>query len=409
MSVKSGALPGLLSGEPEFEDALPIVRPMIPPLDAIEGRLAQAMASGQLTNNGRHVRELEELLAERLQVGHVVCVANGTIGLAILCKALTDRGEVLLPSFTFSATAHAVVWAGLRPIFVDIAEDDFTLDPGAVAERIGPDTAAVLGVHVYGHPCRIADLQELADHHQVPLIFDAAHAFGSSYEGRPIGGFGLAELFSFHATKVFPVGEGGAITTDDEALARELRLLRNFGDSGTENTIRHGCNGKMQEFNALLGLENLKVVDEHIARRRAVGALMTERLSSLPGLAMQRHSPSAGVNFQNFPITVDGTAFGLDRDLLWTALAAENVFCRKYFFPPLHRHESYCGGGAPPTGYRLPVTDDVADKVLCVPIYSDMSDDTARRICDSIERIHHHATRIREVIDRGDPPRATTT
>jgi dTDP-4-amino-4,6-dideoxygalactose transaminase len=387
--------PAVLGGMPIFEQALGIVRPLLPPLEAIYDRLEHAMATGQLTNNGQYVRELEGELSSYFGVKHAVTVANATLGLMILARALGREGEIIMPSFTFSATSHAAIWAGLRPVFADIMPDTYTLDLASVARLVNDDTTAIMGVHIYGHPCEIDELQTLADERQVPLVFDAAHAFGSRYKGRRVGAFGLAEIFSFHATKIFPVGEGGVITTDDDELAAQLRLLRVFGDPGTENTQLPGLNAKMQEFNALIGLENLKVVDQHAEHRRAIAGIIQAELADVPGLAFQTQRSYAYSNYQNLSILVDEGLFGLNRDQLFLALKPENVKARKYFYPPVHKHDA-CADIPEAVRAKLTVTEYISDRVLCLPIYSDMSELLARDLCATIKRIQAHALAIGE-------------
>lgn len=384
--------PVILGGNSIVREPLPIVRPSLPPLAAIQDRLSAAMQTGQLTNDGRHVRALEAELATYFDVTHVVAVNNATTGLLLLLRALASAGEVILPSFTYSASAHAVVWAGLRPVFADILPDTYTLAAAAVEQAITTQTAAIMGVHIYGHPCEIDALQEVADRRRIPLIFDAAHAMGSRYRGARIGRFGLAEVFSFHATKIFPVGEGGVIATNDADLAKKLRLLRVFGSlPGEENSLLPGINGKMQEFNALIGLEQLKQIDRHVAQRRALAGLMQTELADLPGLRFQMQQPYADSNYQNLSLLVDPEAFGLSRDDLFLALKAEDIHTRRYFHPPVHRHDAYAGNGGQ---MELPVTERIADTVLCLPIYSQMQEQEARALCLALRRLHHFAPAV---------------
>lgn len=396
--MTTNGLPAILGGTPVFTNALGIVRPLLPPLASIQDRLEGAMASGQMTNNGRYVRELESRLIDFFGVKHAISVSNATLGLMILAKALGEEGEIILPSFTYSATSHAVIWAGLQPIFADILPDTYTVDPDSVAKLINAKTIAIMGVHIYGHACEIDELQSVADEHHLPLVFDAAHAFGSRYKGQRIGSFGRVEVFSFHATKIFPVGEGGVITTKDDELADRLRLLRTFGDPGTENTRLPGLNAKMQEFNALIGLENLKVIDQHIEHRRGIARYIQSELSDLPGITFQAQHPYAYSNYQNFSLLVDKDLFGLDRDQLFLTLKAENVGSRKYFYPPVHKHDVFAGA-SDAKRCELAVTEDVADRVLCLPFYSDMTESLAKDLCNAIKRVHSHAQAIREFFD----------
>jgi dTDP-4-amino-4,6-dideoxygalactose transaminase len=383
--------PAVLGGAPLFANRLGIVSPKLPPLEKIGEQVQDILRTGNLTNNSRYVREFEQALAERLSMPHVVTVSNATLGLILALNSLQLEGDVILPSFTYCATAHVLHWARLKPVFADILPDSFTLDPAAVEAAITPRTAAIMPVHIYGHPCEIDELAAVARRHGLPLLYDSAHAFGSLYRGQPVGQFGEAEIFSFHATKVFPVGEGGCITTHRVELAEYLTLARKFGDPGNENTRFPGLNAKMQEFNAIIGLEMLKVVDQHIANRRSYAAYLIDRLGQLPGITFQTIRPYVFTNYQNFGILVDEAEFGLSRDQLFTALAAENILARKYFYPPIHHQDAY-------SEYRstsLPVTERVARQVLCLPFYSEMTQAMLDGICTAMERIHHYAPRIR--------------
>lgn len=388
------SLPAVCGGSPVFPENLSIVRPSLPRLETIRERLDEALASGQLTNNSKYVRGFSEAAARHLGVPHAVMVSNGTMGLILALAGLGLKGEVILPSFTFSATAHAVRWNGLTPVFVDILPDTFTLDPAAVAAAVTPDTAAIIGVHVYGHPCEIDELKGVATQHGIPLIFDAAHAFGSRYRSMLIGRFGDAEVFSFHATKVFPVGEGGSVTTSNATLAEYVELGCKFGDSGDENTRFPGLNAKMQEFNALVGLEMLEGVDRHIENRRKYAAYLTQHLSVLPGISLQSVRPYVHHNYQNFAVLIDEEIAGLSRDQMHAALVAENISTRKYFHPPLHRHDAY----ADCASVHLPVTEQVANDVLCIPFYSEMSQDMLEGLCVAIKRIQEHSGAVRRCL-----------
>jgi dTDP-4-amino-4,6-dideoxygalactose transaminase len=379
--------PAALGGEPVFTNRLGIVSPKLPALSQVEPAIQEILRTGNLTNHSKYVREFERALSERFRMEGVIAVSNATLGLILALAGLDLDGEVILPSFTYCATAHALHWNGLRPKFVDILPDTFTIDPAAVEAAITPSTAAILAVHIYGHPCEIDELESISHRHRLPLVFDAAHAIGSAYRGKPVGCFGTAEVFSFHATKVFPVGEGGCIITSNSALVDYLSIARKFGDPGDENTRFPGINAKMQEFNAIIGLEILKVVDQHIENRRRYAAYLVERLSRLPGISFQTIRPDVYMNYQNFAIMVDQAGFGLSRDQLFKALTEENVMGRKYFFPPLHWQDAY-------RQYRhqsLPTTERVSSQVLCLPFYSVMTEDMLDRLCLAIERIHHYA------------------
>jgi dTDP-4-amino-4,6-dideoxygalactose transaminase len=386
-------LPAVLGGEPMFASPLNIVAPVVPRIEEVGPRIAEILASGQLTNDSRYVREFEAALESRLGVP-AVTMSNGTWSLVLAMKALGIEGEVIVPSYTYCASAHAIRWAGATPVFADVLPDTYTVNPDAVRAAITPRTTAILAVHIYGHPCEIDELTALADEKGLALLFDAAHAFGATYRGGAIGTFGRAESFSFHATKTLPVGEGGCVSTGDRRLADQLRLWRKFGDPGNEDSQFAGTNAKMQEFNAILGLAGLNTVDDIIARRRGYAAALRERLSVVPGLRFQEERSYVRSNAQNFAVLVDEGLFGLSRDELHRALAADNVRCRRYFYPPVHRQKAYAGV---PCG-ELMVTSQVADAVLCLPFYSHMTPDQLDGIGDAFAMLHAHAPRVRNAL-----------
>jgi dTDP-4-amino-4,6-dideoxygalactose transaminase len=385
--------PAVLGGAPALSTPMNIVAPVLPKIDEVGERIAEILANGQLTNDSRYVREFEAALEQRLGVSAVL-VSNGTWSLVLAMKALGVGGEVIVPSYTYCASAHAIRWAGAEPVFADIRRDAFTIDPLAVRAAITPRTSAILAVHIYGHPCEVDELAQLAEEKGLALIFDAAHAFGAVYRGRTAGTFGRAESFSFHATKTLPVGEGGCITTNDAALAARLRLARKFGDPGDENTLFAGTNAKMQEFNAILGLAGLRTVDDIIVRRRAYAGELRGRLACIPGMSFQQELPYARSSCQNFAVLIDEQEFGLSRDEVFRALTAENVRCRRYFYPPVHRQQAYADVRTGP----LPVTDEVADRVLCLPFYSEMTVVQFDGMAAAFEKLHRHAPKVRQAL-----------
>jgi dTDP-4-amino-4,6-dideoxygalactose transaminase len=327
-------------------------------------------------------------------VPDVVSVANGTLGLILAMDALGLEGEVIVPSFTFSATAHALYWARLRPRFVDILPDTFTLDPDSVDAAVRNETCAIMPVHVYGHPCEIDRLQAVASRRGLPLVYDAAHGFGATWNGRPVGGFGTAEILSFHATKILPVGEGGCVATHDPALANRVALARRFGDPGTEDTLFPGQNAKMQEFNAIVGLRALDAVDVHLRNRQEYAARLRSSLGSVPGIGFQAVRDGVRHCYQNFAIRVSERGFGLERDALFEALKADGVAGRRYFWPPVHAHKAYRNHAREP----LPVTESVAAEVICLPFYSDMTGTMLDGIAEAVARIQRHAPEVKAAL-----------
>ena len=331
-----------------------------------------------LTNRGPLVQQLELALQQQLRVPHVVLCANGTVALELAARAAGLSGEVILPSFTFVATAHALQWQGLVPVFADVDPDTYNLDPAAVEALITPATSAIVGVHLYGRPCAIEPLQQLAARHGLALLFDAAHAFGCAAAGRPIGGHGLCEVFSFHATKVFNTGEGGAIATNDGAFAERLRLLQNFGFAAEDQVVDLGLNGKMGELQAALGLANLRHLPRFVARNRRNLTLYRRGLEGLTGLRLIDHGLQSASNYHYAILEVDPDSFGADRDRLRDHLVAHGVLARRYFTPGCHRQPPYNGVAGQP---RLPHTERLSERLLALPNGTQLAAGDVRRIC----------------------------
>jgi dTDP-4-amino-4,6-dideoxygalactose transaminase len=370
----------ILGGPPSFSETLHVGRPHV---GGREGflRRAQAMLDRRwLTNNGPYVVELEERIAARIGVKHCVVVSSGTTALGLLARAARLTGEVIVPSFTFVATAHAFDWLGIVPVFCDIDADTWTLNASACEAAIGPSTSAIIGVHTFGRPCDVSALGAVAVRHDLPLFFDAAHAFGCTHDHRHIGSFGDAEVFSFHATKVFHTFEGGAVTTNHDWLAAELRLLRNFGFNGYDTVGGPGINGKMPEVCAAMGLANLDVFGETVEASRVTFERYREGLAGIPGLTLRDHETTERRNWHYVVVEVDHEAFGLDRDALVRALEAENVLARRYFYPGVHAMEPYRTRDPEARG-RLPQTVRVAARAMALPAGSEIARDHVDAIC----------------------------
>lgn len=347
------------------------------------------LASRQLTNGAR-VREFEEAAAAFLGVPHCVAVSSCTAGLLLTLRALNLQGEVILPSFTFHVTAHSVVWNGLKPVFADCEPDTFCVSPEAVCARLTPRTAAILVVHMYGHPIDVPKLEAIASDRGIPLICDAAHAFGSEFRGKKIGSVGTAEIFSFSPTKLLVAGEGGLVATRDEALARQLRAGRNYGDSGTYDPDMLGMNARMSEFHAALACRGLDGIEERIERRNQIRIRYERRLESVPGLSFQQIRPGCRSTCKDFSVLVDEAAFGAPREWLFQALQRENIEVKRYFWPPVHRQKLYREVW---DHQPLPNTDSVSDRVLSLPIYSSLDTASVERVCDAIKWIHEFASK----------------
>lgn len=356
----------LFGAAPAFERKLHVGQPNLGDRAYFMQRVERILDSRWFTNNGECVQELERELGKYLGVRHVIAVCNATVGLEIAIRAMPMTGEVIVPAMTFIATAHALQWQEITPVFCDIDPATHVLDPKQVEALITDRTSGILGVHVWGRPCEVDALQDIADRYKLHLMFDAAHAFGCSHGGRMIGNFGRAEVFSFHATKFFNSLEGGAIVTNDDELAHKIRLMTNFGFAGYDNVIHVGTNGKMNEVSAAMGLTSLRSVDEFIAVNKRNHAAYAERLGRIPGMKLFRYDEAQRCNWQYVVVEYTPAAGGPSRDELVRAMWAENVMARKYFWPGCHRMEPY-RTLYPRAASRLPHTDAVAERLLILP------------------------------------------
>lgn len=370
---------------PAFAEALHVGRPNIGDKQQFLARVSDMIDSGWLTNNGPLVQELEVRIAKYLCVRHCVAMCNGTIALEIAIRALGLAGEVIVPSYTFIATAHALYWQGITPVFADIDPHTHNLDPDAVRKMITPRTTGIIGVHLWGRPAPVEALQAVADEHRLTLMFDAAHAFGNTHNGTMIGNFGRAEVLSFHATKAFNTLEGGAVVTNDDALAEAMRLMRNFGFTGYDNVIHPGTNGKMTEVCAAMGLVNLDHLDGVVAANRRNHEHYVRELAGLPGVRPLRYNARERNNYHYVVVEIDDDC-PATRDEIVTALHAENVLARKYFWPGCHRMKPYRDLN-PHAGLLLPQTDVLSSKVIVLPTGTNLSVNEVGAICHLIRNI----------------------
>lgn len=376
-TIRSASDLAINGAPPAFEQPLHVGRPNIGDRESFM-RLANDMFDrAWLTNNGPLVQQLEQRIATMLGVRHCVAMCNGTIALEIAIRALGLEGEVIVPSYTFVATAHALHWQAITPVFADIDPATHNLDPAAVRRMITPRTTGIIGVHLWGRPAPVEELQAIADEHGLQLMFDAAHAFGCSHRGQTIGRFGRCEVLSFHATKVFNTFEGGAVVTDDDSLAETLRLMRNFGFSGYDNVIHPGTNGKMPEVNAAMGLVNLDALPGFIAANRRAYEEYSTRLARVEGASLLRYDPDTGPNYQYVVVEVAAEA----RDGIVAALQAENILARKYFWPGCHGMKPY-RELFPHARLVLEHTESVANRVIVLPTGTSLHEDAIDVIVD---------------------------
>lgn len=386
--------PALLEGQPIFDSKVNLVRPSLPDFAELAGGIQGILSSGMVTK-GQHLLAFEEAVAKHLGVQHAVAVSSCTTGLMLTYQGLGLTGDVVVPSFTFMATVSALIWAGLRPVFAEVDSGTTNLDPAAAEAAITPETSAIVAVHNFGNPADIHALQAIADRHGIKLIFDAAHGFGALYQGVPVGPQGDANVYSLSPTKLLIAGEGGIVATNDDDLAEKVRIGREYGNSGHYDSAFAGINARMAEFNALLGLHSLPMLEDAACRRNEVAALYQEELGGLPGIGFQEVRPGNRNSYKDFSITVDPDAFGLTRDELALALAAENVDTRKYYEPPVHRQTAYRPYA---DGRPLPHTEWLSAHSLSLPIWSNMSNEVALGICYAVQRIQEHTQAVREIL-----------
>jgi len=370
----------IFGGTPTFQETLHVGRPNLGDRERLLKRINDMLDRKWLSNNGPYVQEFEQRISDMIGVRNCISMCNGTVALEIAIRSLELKGEVILPSFTFVATAHALQWQEITPVFCDIDPKTHTIDPSCIEKMITPRTTGIIGVHLWGRPCDIEALEEIAASHHLKLLFDAAHGFGCSYKGRMIGSFGSAEVFSFHATKFFNTCEGGAIATNDDALAGKIRLMKNFGFSGYDNVIYIGTNGKMNEFSALMGLTNLESIDEFIAVNLGNYRCYEQELRDLAGVSLINYDQREKCNYQYVVLEIDESVTHVTRDHMVDILRAENVLARRYFYPGCHRMEPY-RSYFPHARLVLPETESLAKRVLSLPAGTAVGPDEIRKIC----------------------------
>ncbi len=345
-------------------------------LELVEGMLDRAW----LSNAGPLVEDFEGRIREYVGVKHCVCMCNATIALEIAIRAAHLEGEVIVPSFTFVATAHALQWQRITPVFCDIDPGTHCIDPLKIEAMITPRTTGIIAVHLWGRPCNVELLDNIAKRHHLTLIYDAAHAFGCSHKGKMVGGFGDAEIFSFHATKFFNTFEGGAAVTNDDRLADEMRLMRNFGFAGYDNVVCVGTNGKMSEVSAAMGITSFDSIGEFVATNRRNFHVYRACLEDVPGVRLLQYDDNERQNYQYIVLEIEENTTGLQRDDLIAVLQAENVLARRYFWPGCHRMEPY-KSLFPDAGSVLRETEIVADKVIVLPTGTAVNSLDIEKIC----------------------------
>lgn len=363
----------------KLEKPVMVTRASLPPYEEYVEMLKHIWDTAWLTNMGEYHEELKRGLKEYMKVQNLELFVNGHMALEMALQAFELKGEVITTPFTFSSTTHAIVRNGLTPVFCDISREDYTIDADKIESLITDKTCAIVPVHVYGNLCDVDKIEDIAGRHHLRVIYDAAHTFGEEYRGEGVGQFGDASMFSFHATKVYNTIEGGAVVFREEWLKDRLYQLKNFGITGEESVEFVGGNGKMNEFQAAMGLCNLRHVDENIASRKLAADRYRERLSGVPGIRLCPEKEGVKYNYAYMPVVFDG--FRKSRDELYAMLKAHNVHPRKYFYPCVNAYECYRGAFCPED---TPVAMEISEKILTLPLFAGLAPETVDTICDLI-------------------------
>jgi dTDP-4-amino-4,6-dideoxygalactose transaminase len=389
-------LPAVLGGERAAPQPIPMTQPSMPSLGEVTKDLADMFSSRMITNHV-FVRRFEDAVRARIGCEHAVAMSSCTSGLMLaLARVRRKGGSVVLPSYTFSATGHAIAWNGLRMRPVDIDPETFMVDVDQVQRALAArSVVAVMAVHLFGLAAPVDALRDVCEDRRVPVIYDSAHALGASHGGRAIGNFGMCEVFSLSPTKVVVSGEGGIVTTNDGRLADYLRMGRNYGDDGTGRCAFSGINARMSELHASLGYHSLAHLDENLERRKRMVLRLKDRLSGLPGITFQRVDRLEETTYKDFATVIDPRAFGLRRDEVRKALAAEGIATKTYFDPPVHRQPAFRSLMGK---YRLPVSERLASRILNLPMYSHIEEAQVDAMAHAMERIHGHASEVRAAI-----------
>ncbi len=385
----------IFGGTPCFQEKIHVGRPNIGDRERLSERIDDILNRRWLTNHGVYVQEFEQRINALIGAKHCIAMCNGTIALEIAFRAAQLSGEVIVPSFTFIATAHALQWQGITPVFCDIDPDTYNIDPSTVEELITPRTTGIVGVHLWGRACDVEALKEIALRRHLKLLFDAAHAFNCSYQGQMIGGLGHAEVFSFHATKYVNALEGGAVVTNDDELAARVRLMRDFGFAGCDDVACLGTNGKMNEVSAAMGLTSLESMEEFIAINKRNYKQYQQKLANVPGIQLLAFDETEKCNYQYIVLEIDEALAQVSRDQLMVTLWAENVLARRYFYPGCHRMEPY-RSCFPDVGLRLPETERVAKQVLVLPTGSAIGPDEVSKVCQILKLALAHGGEVQQ-------------
>ncbi len=389
----------VFGGVPAFEQKLHVGRPNIGDRQRLLGRINDILDRRWLSNDGFYLKEFERRVADMVGVKHCIAMCNGTVALEIAIRAAGLTGEVVVPSMTFIATAHALQWQEITPVFCDIKPESHNINPSCVEKVITPRTTGIIGVHIWGRPCDVESLADIAHRRGLKLLYDAAHAFGCSHNGRMIGSFGDAEVFSFHATKFFNTFEGGAVVTNDNELASKIRLMKNFGFAGYDNVIYIGTNGKMSEVSAAMGLTELESLEEFIGINYRNYKQYGHELKGMPGIQLVTYDETEKCNYQYIVLEIDEAITRVTRDQLVEILHTENVLVRRYFYPGCHRMQPY-RSYFPSARLMLPKTERLVKRVMSLPTGTAVGLEEISKICEIIKFVAAHGQEVSEMLSK---------
>ena len=361
---------------------IPLCRPYLPKMKKLQKKFEEVLDSGMLTNS-KFVQEFENDCSKFLGVKNTVAVSSGTSALILALKCLGIKGEVILPSFTFTSDGLSLLRLGLKPVFVDIDPQTLNINPDLIEKEITSKTSCILATHVFGNPCEIDKIQKIAKKHNLKVIYDAAHAFGSKYKNKSVVKFGDASIISFTPTKVITTGEGGLVVVKNKNLARIMRLGRNNGDSFNRKEEFLGITARMDEFSAILGIEGLKIIKENLRKRLKIVSLYKNKLGKVAGISFQKIKKGNFSDYKDFVIMVNSQKYGITRDNLLKNLKKNGIECKAYFYPALHQkiiYKKYLTSS-------LPVTDFISDSIISIPLYSHMPGDSVIKICSIIKSL----------------------
>lgn len=357
-----------------------VTKSFLPPMEQYINKIKTIWENNWLTNNGPLHEEFREKLEDRLGVNNISLFVNGHSALEAALSTIEEGGEVITTPFTFASTTHSIIRNGLVPVFCDINEESYSIDADKIEELITPNTKAIVPVHVYGIPCDVYKIKEIADKYELKVIYDAAHVFGVEIDNKPIASFGDIVMFSLHATKVFHSIEGGILVDNTAKCTSHFNLYKNFGIAGPEEVLQIGCNAKMNEFQAAMGIVNLEYLDKEIIKRKAIVEEYTQGLEGIKGIKLLKYSDNIKYNYSYYPIVVE-EEYGMTRDELYNKLAENNVYARKYFYPLVTEYSCYAERYS---SKSTPIAKYISDRILTLPIYGDLSLEDVKYIIDII-------------------------